>query len=108
MNDTVSVIFGDTDGNLLLRGEPQPGKAWPLGTCHLHPSAVHVYDRDPYQETTQIPIETLLDVLAKIGPAYDDRPMVVYLPRMSANLFDESQIQTSIRNTLPNAKIICV
>lgn len=107
MNDTVSVIFGDTDGNLLLRGESQPGEAWPLGTCHLHESEVHVYDRDPYQDTTQIPIDSLLAVLAKIAPTYD-RPMIVYLPRMSANMFEESQIQTAVRKTLPNAKIVCV
>lgn len=108
MNETVSIVFGYTDGNLLLRGgELRPGEPWPLGTCHLHPSEVHVYDRDPYQETTQISIDSLLAVLAKVGPVYD-RPLVVYLPRMSANLFDESQIQTAIRKTLPNAKIICV
>lgn len=76
-----------------------------LGTAWVDPSSgeMIIVDRMSNQETTQLPQRTLLTLLRKarkLADADEREPLIIYLPRMLANMFDEARLQRAIYESL--------
>lgn len=99
------VIFADTSGNALTadRNKIPSGR---LGTALIDEDGIYIYDRKPDDEVSRLELTDVVKTISKIRPIYDLRtPMIVYLPKMSRNLYVEGKFQVSLYESVENIEI---
>jgi len=96
------VLFVNTFGEVLT---PEVEKIQPtsLGDMYLTENGIYICDREPDDEITRLDTNVMIDTLSRIRPLYDlTKPMQIYLPKMSDNLFVEGKIQTLMYQLIEN------
>lgn len=68
-----------------------------LGTMIINENLILIYDRYPEQQTTQLNVNSLISTLHYILHKLDIQTVDLYLPKMSANMNEEAEIQYQFR-----------
>ncbi|AUQ44017.1 putative gp41-like protein [Esparto virus] len=68
-----------------------------LGTMTINENLILIYDRYPEQQTTQLNVNSLISTLHYILHKLDIQTVDLYLPKMSANMNEEAEIQYQFR-----------
>lgn len=100
-----TVTFANTDGRVLTSAEDIiPSNV--LGEAILHKDGVYIYDRKPDDEVSRLELTEVMKTISRIRPIYDlQTPMIVYLPKMSRDLYVVGKFQVSLYDTVENIEI---